>query len=261
MGEQVNSHVYHMVFYQAMDDNLRIVYSSIFKQLRMIQLRDSDALCLLYNRDYELIKMSFEKHIAKLSLEQFGYSKDVSIKCHSYRKYNQAYFEEIVINYEVEARVALNYRERFLVTPEDINIVFEMYCKEDYDMQFIQTKKSDVTKKQFLNLFVICIKSDAVKIAMLIYLLYIDPITDIDEKMMDVIIGSIRESLRFHEIKLFFIHEHFDVLSIQQLTVLIDIYHTSLHSQDYKNHPIVNQYNTIKVALLIYRICWKIEQK
>ena len=71
-----------------MDDNLRIVYFSVFKQLRMIQLRDSDALCLLNNRDYEIIKMAFDKHIAKMSLEQFGYSNSVSMKCHSYRKYN-----------------------------------------------------------------------------------------------------------------------------------------------------------------------------
>ena len=147
------------------------------------------------------------------------------------------------------------------MTAEDINIVFEMYCKEDYDQQFIQTKKSEVSKKQFLNLFIICIKNNAFKIAILIYLLYIDINVDIDEKMMDIILASIRESPLFHEIKLFFIHEHFDTLTIQQLNVLIDIYYKQLHDHDYKKHPIVNQYNTIKVALLIYRICWKIEKK
>lgn len=36
VGEQVNSIVYHMVFYQAIDDDLRIVYSSIFRQLRFV---------------------------------------------------------------------------------------------------------------------------------------------------------------------------------------------------------------------------------
>ena len=35
-GEVINSHVYHMVFYQAVDDELRVVYSQILKQLRMI---------------------------------------------------------------------------------------------------------------------------------------------------------------------------------------------------------------------------------
>jgi hypothetical protein len=27
VGEQINTHVYHMVFYQAVDDDLRVVYS------------------------------------------------------------------------------------------------------------------------------------------------------------------------------------------------------------------------------------------
>lgn len=36
VGEQINSHVYHMVFYQGIDDDLRIVYSQILRQLRFI---------------------------------------------------------------------------------------------------------------------------------------------------------------------------------------------------------------------------------
>ena len=43
-GEVINTHVYHMVFYQAIDDDLRVVYSQILRQLRSIQLRDKDAL-------------------------------------------------------------------------------------------------------------------------------------------------------------------------------------------------------------------------
>jgi hypothetical protein len=110
------------------------VYSSIFRQLRFVQLRDKDALAFLNNRDYELIRQSFDKHITKFNVDQFGYDvKGTSIKCHSYRKYNQAYYEEIVINYSIEQRVAQNYREQFLVTADDIYIAFDMYCKEDYD--------------------------------------------------------------------------------------------------------------------------------
>ena len=55
--------------------------------------------------------------------------KQEILKCHTYRKYNQAYFEEILIDYAVEQRVAQNYRERFLVSPEDIFLVLEMYSK------------------------------------------------------------------------------------------------------------------------------------
>lgn len=35
-GEVINSHVYHMVFYQAVDDDLRIVYAQILRQLKFI---------------------------------------------------------------------------------------------------------------------------------------------------------------------------------------------------------------------------------
>jgi len=36
VGEQINQVVYHMVFYQSVDDNLRIVYSQILRQLRFL---------------------------------------------------------------------------------------------------------------------------------------------------------------------------------------------------------------------------------
>jgi len=166
-----------------------------------------------------------------------------------------------VINYNLEERVAQNYREKFLVTPEEIYIVFEMYCKEDYDDQFSQVKKDNISHKQFIDLFILCLKSDSLKIGILIYTLYLDPVKDIDGKMMDIIMTTIKESVYYHEIKLFFIHEHFDVMSVQQLNQLIDIYQTNLHTNNIKLNPIVSQFNTIKTALLIYRICFKIEVK
>ena len=45
-----------------------------------------------------------------------------------------------------------------------------------------------------------------------------------DQKMMDILMTTIRESSKFHEMKLFLIHEHFDVLSIGQMNTLVDIY-------------------------------------
>ena len=80
----------------------------------------------------------------KINLTQF-YGKTFPLKSSTYRKYNQAYYEEIVINNEVEARTVQNYREKFLVTAEDIYIVFEMYCKEDYDEEFQKTRKNEIT--------------------------------------------------------------------------------------------------------------------
>lgn len=188
------------------------------RQSRFLQMRDKDALHLLKKRDYELIRMSFDRYVAKLDIKEFmKKEKTVSLKCHSYRKYNQAYYEEIVINNDVESRVAQNYREKFLVTADDIYIVFEMYCKEDYDEQFIKTKKNEITHKQFVDLFIVCLKNDAFKIAILIYSLYLDPVKDMDEKMMDILMSTLKDSVKFHEAKLFYLHEHFDVLSIQQM--------------------------------------------
>jgi hypothetical protein len=112
-----------------------------------------------------------------------------------------------------------------------------------------------------VDLFITCLRNDSFRIAILIYTLYLDIQIDIDEKMMDIVLGTIKESEKFHEIKLFLVHEHFDILTIQQMNQLLDIYQEALHTKDIKIHPIISQFNTIKVALLIYRICWKIEKR
>lgn len=82
-----------------------------------------------------------------------------------------------------------------------------------------------------------------------------------NQKMMDILMKTIEESCIYHEIKLFILHEHFDVLSIYQMNVLIDVYQDLVNHKDAKLNPMINQYNVIKIALLIYRICWKIEKK
>ena len=87
VGEQINTHVYHMVFYQAVDDDLRVVYSQILRQLKFIQLRDKDALQFLKQRDYELIRLTFEKHVAKLKMSDF-YKESFTLKSQNYRQYN-----------------------------------------------------------------------------------------------------------------------------------------------------------------------------
>lgn len=67
-GEKLNTHIYHMVFYQAIDDELRIVYAQIIRFLKFIQLRDSDAEHLLKERDYELIRITFTKIPCKIPI-------------------------------------------------------------------------------------------------------------------------------------------------------------------------------------------------
>mmetsp|Transcript_12402 Transcript_12402/g.19367 ORF Transcript_12402/g.19367 Transcript_12402/m.19367 type:complete len:205 (+) Transcript_12402:4009-4623(+) len=192
-------------------------------------------------------------------MNQF-YSSRFPMKSATYRRYDRAYFEEIVINNSVEPRIAKNYREKFLVAAEDIFNVFEMYCKEDYEDEFSKTEKGEITHKQFVDLFSICLKNDSFKIAILIYSLYLK-ITDMDSKMMDTLLQSIRESTKSHELKLFYLHEHFDILSVYQMNQLLDIYDEVLHAKNPKNNPLINQYNVVKIGLLIYRICWKIEEK
>ena len=106
--------MYHLVFFQAVDDDLRLVYSQIMRQLKFIQMRDFDAEHLLNQRDYELIKLSFNKFTTKINLLLF-FKSTFTMKANHYRKYNEAYYEEILIDYAVEPRVAKNYRERFLI--------------------------------------------------------------------------------------------------------------------------------------------------
>mmetsp|Transcript_11812 Transcript_11812/g.18170 ORF Transcript_11812/g.18170 Transcript_11812/m.18170 type:complete len:221 (+) Transcript_11812:4946-5608(+) len=84
---------------------------------------------------------------------------------------------------------------------------------------------------------------------------------DITIKIMDILISTIKSSQMFHELKLFFIHQHFDVLTIEQLNWLVDVYMEILFRKDIKTNPMLSQYNTIKYSLLIYRISWKIERK
>ena len=59
---------------------------------------------------------------------------------------------------------------------------------------------------------------------MLIYILYLNVQLDVDEKMMDILMATVKDSTLFHETKLFLVHEHFDILSIEQMNYLVDIY-------------------------------------
>jgi len=172
--------------YQAFQDKLRVVYQQIIRQLKFIQLRDEDGLHLAMERDFELIQTIFQKHPVKLVVTPFvGNTR--KIRCHGYRIYNEAYFEEVLINYQVEPRIAQNYRERFMTSNKALNLVLEMYCKNDFISHFLNINIDDLTKKQQINLFCICIRSDAFKIGMMLYLKYINN-RDFDSKIMEIVI-------------------------------------------------------------------------
>lgn len=172
IGEVINTHVYHMVLYQAVDDDLRVVYSQILRQLKMVQLRDKDALQFLKQRDYELIRLTFEKLTTKINLSNF-FKKTFIVKSNGYKKYNPAFYEEILIDYSVEQRITQNYRERFLVSKEDIYLVSQMYAQNDYVAHFLKADATDVSHSQFIELFSICMKNDSFKIGLQIYLRFL----------------------------------------------------------------------------------------
>lgn len=89
-----------------------------------------------------------------------------------------------------------------------------MYCKVDLVDEFQGTIKNIITHEEFVDLFIICLKNDSFKIGILIYTLYMNPINDVDEQMIDILIDTMRNSVKFHEIKLFMLHQHFDIMTI-----------------------------------------------
>ena len=118
-GEKINRIVYHMALYNAFNDDLRVIYSKIIRKMGLLCLRNEDGYKLLITRDYELIKLCMDKFITKLSPIKF-FNMDIDPISHSYRQYNPAYFEEVILKLKVDERVAFNYRERFLIDRKSI---------------------------------------------------------------------------------------------------------------------------------------------
>ena len=127
-----------------------------------------------------------------------------------------------------------------------------MYSKKDY----VET----LSREQLLELFILCIRYDSFKIALQLYMNHISA-NDINSKLMEYLILSMRDSVRLFEIKLYFILTNFDLMTIEQMNTLVDILVMVFNKHEYKMNPMLSQLNTIKVSLLVYRISWKIEQK
>lgn len=97
------------------------------------------------------------------------------------------------------------------------------------------------------------------KVAFNIYLRHLNK-NDITNTDMDVIINTLKTEA-YHETKFFFLHQHFDLLTVKQMNNLIDVLMEILDIKDVKRNPVIHQYNTIKYALLIFRVSWKVEEK
>jgi len=63
---------------------------------------------------------------------------------------------------------------------------------------------------------------------------------DITSKIMDLIIVSLRDTVKYHEMKLFYLHEHFDLLTIKQMNWLVDVYMEILHRKELKMNPMLS---------------------
>jgi len=210
---------------------------------------------LLITRDYELIRESFSKLSIKLDTSEFFDVPSSKFISRSYRLYNAAYFEEVLLSEQIDGRVALNYRERFLVEPIAIYQVLQMYSKKDYLEQFLEVDLSGLQQQQFIELFLICWRYDAFKVALHLYLKCLS-VSDISKPVIDRFIDGIRDSCRYLEIKLFFVLEHFDSMNILQLNRLVDALQHVVFRDEVKLNPILNSYNTVKLSLLIYRVSW-----
>jgi len=58
--------------------------------------------------------------------------------------------------------------------------------------------------------------------------------------MLDILMNTIKDSVQYHEMKLFLVHEHFDTLTIEQMNYLVDVYQDILHSKEPKGNPIIS---------------------
>ena len=45
------------------------------------------------------------------------------------------------------------------------------------------------------------------------------------------------------------------------MNVIIDYYNSCKDLKEPKLNPFISQYNTIKMSLAVYRICWRVDQK
>ena len=138
---------------------------------------------MLSNRDYELISIILRKNVQSVDVSELFRIK-LPIVCRSYRSYNVAYFEEILLMYNVDERIAKNYRERFIITPSQVFEVLHMYSKMDYVIWFLKQDVSGLSNDQLLHLFLTCFKNDAMKVALHLYKDHL-PVSLIDHKVLD----------------------------------------------------------------------------
>mmetsp|Transcript_627 Transcript_627/g.721 ORF Transcript_627/g.721 Transcript_627/m.721 type:complete len:81 (+) Transcript_627:527-769(+) len=80
-----------------------------------------------------------------------------------------------------------------------------MYCKNDYVAHFLGINAQEISQGQLVEMFMVCMRSDAMKIGLNIYLRYMT-VRDMSPRILEAIILSVKESTKFHELKMFFLY-------------------------------------------------------
>ena len=133
-----------------------------------------------------------------------------------------------------------------------------MYSKKDYMNYFLKMKDIEsLNYQQIMDLFLTCIRHDSFKLGLQLYCRFLKG-PDITPEVMHRLTQSIKDSPKYLEIKLFFIHEHFSLLDVEAMNLLIDTVMGVLKRRNYAYNPILSCYNPVKVALLVYLISYRI---
>ena len=183
----------------------------------------------------------------------------VMYTAYHYKKYVRAFYQELIIKNDVESRTKFLFAQKFLRTKEDIDSVLEMYCQIDDLEQFAKfSKQMTLNEKRVEELFLNCLKYDAFKIAF--HLNQHFPIK-YNEEVVRSLNNSIKDSQWYFELKLFFLKKSFVYLNVAQMDELLTLFNECFHVTNPKMHPMVNCYNPVKCSLLVYELCWQIQQK
>lgn len=259
-GTSESLQFYHTVFYQAVQDNLRLVYDQIMGKVDVLYLRDLDALHFIKQRDWRIIEKSFSKNTRSSNMTQMFMHKNLqSNTAHKYKMYNRAYYQELIIKNDVESRTKFLFSQKFLKTKEDIDSVLEMYCQIDDLEQFDKfSKQMTLSEKRVESLFLVCLRYDSMKIAFHLNLHFG---IKYNQTVISALNVALRESQWYLELKLFFVRQSFIYLNVAQMDELLSLFQEIFNVNSPKCHPLVNCYNPVKISMLVYEVCWNVQRK
>jgi len=105
------------------------------------------------------------------------------------------------------------------------------------------------------NLFLVCLRYDAMKIAF-----HLNQHFNIkfNQKVINALNVAIHDSQWYLELKLFFAKQSFIFLNVAQMDDLLSLFQEIFNTGNPKSHPLVNCYNPVKCSMLIYEICWDV---